>query len=222
MNRVPVLMLLLGGPFLLVACPDAAREEAGRAQEIAAEQLSAVQAEAETLVEQSPERSAPTGVHPADLDNLRAVLRPIDTPLPARDALEGLVDDPAAVLTTLMDDEDFLVRLNATRLLGHFGEVPGVTERLMTQARDTTRSPAERTAAVEGIVWLPTAWRAANVAELAPFLSDPEPTIGTAVVYALRDTPEGREAMANALDGGGLHPAVEHRLRNSTTEGDAP
>lgn len=218
MNRITVFslfMLLLGG------CTDAAQEEALQAQQDASEQIAAVRASADEDAElaEAPASQTTADIDPATVSALRAVLRPIDTPLPDRVALEALVDAPVTALTGLLDDDDFLVRLNAARSLGRFGDVPGVTETLLAQATAPGRSAAERTAAVEGLAWLPVDWRAANIAALAPLLTDPEPTVGTATVYTLRDFPEGRSALESALTEGGLHPAVEHLLRTSI---DAP
>lgn len=145
---------------------------------------------------------------------LRGTLRPIDSPLPDRAAIEAMTADPVADLTVLLHDTDDLVRQNAARCLGLFD----AADLLLALARDTARGPALRTAAAEGLSRMSASTRSDHAEALAGLLSSDVVTVAFAVVPGLADLPEQRAPLERVVAAPDSHPALVRRVQASLTE----
>ena len=208
MNKIAPSLALI--TVLAVGCSGPPDAEEAAVEALAAAGSTAGTTEAATELSQSAEA-------------LAGLLRPIDSPLPDRAGLEAVVPEPVTGLLALLDGSDHLVRQNAARSLGLFWDVEGVPDRLMELAIDAGRSPAERTAALEGMGRTPAATRDAHRASIEALLANANPAIAAAAIAALADLPDSQRALRAVADGQDTHASVRrHALRALGEETDAP
>jgi len=198
--------LFLALALSLAACPNPGEQGAAQVEQAIAQEM----ASADPADDAGDPSTAP------GVDQLRGLLRPIDSPLPDRAALEALVQDPATVLSTLLDDPDYLVRQNAARSLGLFADIEGVPETLFTMATNEGRSATERTAAVEGISRMPTNIREAHRGVLEGLVRGQEPAAAFAAVRALSDLSSADVFLEGVAADEAVHPAVRRRAKQAT------
>ena len=133
--------------------------------------------------------------------DLAGALRPIDSPLPSREALEGFSSDPVAVLLelTLPSWPDGMVRGNALNELGLFPDSPEAMSRLLDVALDDDRSPSDRVGALEGLIVAGDAVEP-HVQELLPMLSNDSVMLQATAVRLLGPWPAARAETQRLAD----------------------
>lgn len=147
---------------------------------------------------------------------LAGSLRPIDSPLPSREQLEASYSNPVELLLdlSLSSWPDGLVRANALMELGLFPESSEAIIRLLDVARDESRPPTDRVAALDGLIIVGEAV-GPHAPELLPLLSTSDVAVQVAAVRLLGRWPAARDRIRQLAEDDEAHFDVRRFARRA-------